>query len=267
MSATFPIALAHRGFSRDGAENSMAAFGAAVALGYRHLETDARVTADGVALAFHDSILDRVTNHTGRLADLNWHEVSAARIVDREPIPRLEDVLATFGDVEVNIDVKSDAAVGPTIDAIRRTGAWARVRLAAFSHARLQRLRAVAGPAVASALSPPEVLSLKVLERAPSLGRLPVRASLPGRVGLPPGTALPVRPGLAAQVPAAAGRFGVVTRRFVEAAHSRQIAVHVWTVNLPAEMTRLLDLGVDGIITDRADLLREVLRERGQWQS
>lgn len=255
---SLPVALAHRGFSRDGAENSMAAFQAAVALGYRHLETDSRVTADGVALAFHDSILDRVTNSTGRLIDLTWREVQAARIVDREPIPLLEDVLATFTQVEVNIDVKSDAAVGPTIDAIRRTGAWSRVRLAAFSHARLQRLRAVAGPGVASALSPPEVLTLKASERLPSWERLP------GSVPRPRG---PGRPGLAAQVPAAAGRLRVVTRRFVEAAHSRQIAVHVWTVNLPDEMARLLDLGVDGIITDRADLLREVLRERGQWQS
>lgn len=264
-----PVALAHRGFSRDGAENSMAAFSAAVALGYRYLETDSRATADGVALAFHDSILDRVTNSTGRLSDLTWREVRTARIVDREPIPLLEDVLAAFPGVEVNIDVKSDGAVGPTVDAIRRTGAWSRVRLAAFSHPRLQRLRAVGGPAVASALSPPEVLSLKASEHLPSAGRRPPRN---GRLGLRgalavPGSGLPARPRLAAQVPVTAGRLQVITQRFLQAAHSRQIAVHVWTVNVPDEMARLLDLGVDGIITDRADLLREVLQERGEWQS
>ncbi|MDQ1738379.1 MAG: glycerophosphoryl diester phosphodiesterase [Pseudonocardiales bacterium] len=245
------IGIAHRGFSPDGAENSMTAFQAAVDLGYRHLETDARVTGDGVALAFHDAILDRVTNSRGQLRQLSWREVSTARILDREPIPRLEEVLSAFGDeVSVNIDVKSDAAVGPTLDAIRRTNAWRRVRLAAFSPARLLQLRRSAGPGTPSALTATEVLALRHGRHG--------RFSLPGP---------PRRAGLAAQVPPRVGPLAVLQPQFLVAARARGIEVHVWTVNRRAEMIGLLDLGVDAIITDRADLLREVLRERGQWQA
>ncbi|HEX8092895.1 glycerophosphodiester phosphodiesterase family protein [Jatrophihabitans sp.] len=241
------IGIAHRGFSPDGAENSMTAFQAAVDLGYRHLETDARVTGDGVALAFHDPILDRVTNSRGELRRLSWREVRTARILDREPIPRLEEVLSAFGGgVSVNIDVKSDAAVGPTLDAIRRTNAWHRVRLAAFSPARLLQLRRSAGPGTPSALTATEVLALRH-----------------GRLGLLPGP--PRRTGLAAQVPPRVGPLEILQPRFLAAARARAIEVHAWTVNRRPEMVRLLDLGVDAIITDRADLLRDVLRERGQW--
>ncbi len=247
-SARPVIGIAHRGFSPDGAENSMAAFQAAIDLGYRHLETDARVTADGVALAFHDDMLDRVTNHRGQVRQLTWRQVSAARILEREPIPRLEDVLAAFAGASVNIDVKCDAAVGPTLDAIRRTNSWRRVRLAAFSPARLLRLRRIAGPDTASALTGPEVLAVKY-----------------GRWGFPAGP--PDRSGLAAQVPPRLGPLAVVGPAFIAAARGRGIEVHVWTVNQPAEMVRLLDLGVDAIMTDRADLLRELLRARGQWPS
>jgi glycerophosphoryl diester phosphodiesterase len=230
----------------------MAAFQAAVDLGYRHLETDARVTGDGVALAFHDAILDRVTNSCGELRRLSWQQVRTARILDREPIPRLEEVLSAFGDeVSVNIDVKSDAAVGPTLDAIRRTNAWHRVRLAAFSPARLLQLRRSAGPDTPSALTGTEVLALRY-------GRFD---GVSGRFSPPK------RAGLAAQVPPRAGPLEVLQPRFLAAARARGIEVHAWTVNRRSEMVRLLDLGVDAIITDRADLLRDVLRERGQWQA
>jgi len=242
------VGYAHRGFAPDGAENSMAAFQAAVALGYRHLETDARVTADGVAVAFHDDRLDRVTNHTGRLERQPWSRVRQARIQGREPIPELAAVLAEFADCFINIDVKSDAAIGPTLDAVRRAGAWSRVRLAAFSHRRLLALRTAAGPAVASALSPAEVLACATRRE------LPHRA---GRSGV----------GLAAQVPTGWSRFALVTRGFVEHAHRLGVQVHVWTINDRAEMQRLIDLGVDAIMTDRADVLKAVLTERDAWPS
>ena len=243
------VGIAHRGFSPDGAENSMTAFQAAVDLGYRHLETDVRATGDGVALAFHDPILDRVTNSCGQLRRLSWREVRTARILGREPIPRLDELLSAFGaEVSVNLDVKSDDAVGPTLDAIRRANAWRRVRLAAFSPARLLQLRRSAGPHTPSALTATEVLALRH-----------------GRFGVPSGP--PRRAGLAAQVPPQVGPLNILQPRFLAAARARGIEVHAWTVNRRAEMIRLLDLGVDAIITDRADLLRDVLRERGQWQT
>jgi glycerophosphoryl diester phosphodiesterase len=251
-----PIAFAHRGFSPDGAENSLAAFQAAVDLGYRHLETDARVSADGVAIAFHDFLLDRVTNHVGRLDSLSWAEISKARIMGREPIPRLEDVLGQFAGLSINIDVKSAAAVGPALDAIRRTNSWNRVRLAAFSDRRLAVLRSVAGPDVATGLSPNEILALKIASTRPFARRL-------GRREYPVRS---IRGDRAAQVPSGTAWLRLVDRAFIEASHHRGIPVHVWTINRRAEMIRLLDLGVDGIMTDRADVLRDVLQKRGEWR-
>lgn len=245
---SLPIAYAHRGFFPDGAENSLAAFQAAVDLGYQHLETDARVSGDGVAVAFHDRVLDRVTNDHGRLADLSWEQISRARIVGREPIPRLEDVLGQFPDAMINIDVKCHAAIGPTLDALRRTHAWDRTRLVAFSQSRVVALRRAAGPRTATALTPREIAAL--------------RSPVTRRIWRPPAGDVD----WAAQVPAGLGRLHLVDAEFVRAAHARDIAVHVWTINNVGEMNRLLDLGVDGIMTDRADLLREVLLARGQWQ-
>src|SRR4051812_40904198 len=131
-----PIAFAHRGFADGparGAENSLAAFEQAVALGYRYLETDVRVTADGVALAFHDARLDRVTDRSGVVAQLPYAVVRQARIGAREPIPLLTDVLAAWPSVRVNIDIKSDLGVAATVRAIKHTGALRRVCVGAFS--------------------------------------------------------------------------------------------------------------------------------------
>lgn len=236
-----PVGYAHRGFALDGGENSVAAFQAAVDLGFTHLETDARVTADGIALAFHDAVLDRVTNSTGPVARRTWVQLQQARIIGRHPIPRLDDLLDAFPDCHFNIDVKSDAAIGPTLDAVGRTRSWSRIRLAAFSHRRLVLLRSAAGPAVATALSPREVV-----------------ACLAHRLR-------PPRSATAAQVPTGWSRFALVNRGFVDRAHDLGVAVHVWTINERSEMERLFDLGVDAIMSDRADVLRDVLIERGAW--
>ena len=107
LDSTPPVAFAHRGFAPDGAENSMAAFENAVRLGYQYLETDVRVTADGVALAFHDAALDRVTDRRGRIAGLPWRVVQQARIAGTEPIPLLVDVLTAWPDVCINLDVNA----------------------------------------------------------------------------------------------------------------------------------------------------------------
>ena len=242
LGSPVPIAFAHRGFARGGDENSMAAFERAVDLGYRYLETDVRVTADGVALAFHDARLDRVTDRTGRVADLPWREVRRARIAGREPIPRLDDLLAAWPDVRINLDVKHAAAIGPTIDAIVRAGAVERVCVGAFSDARIAAVRAALGPRLCTSLGPREALRLRSRRPRPSGA-------------------------LCAQVPARVGRFAVVDRRYVEFAHQLGLQVHVWTVNARAEMERVLYLGVDGVMTDHADVLREVLIARRAWTS
>lgn len=243
MQPARSVGYAHRGFAPDGAENTMPAFRAAYQLGFRQLETDVRVTADGVPVLFHDPVLDRLTNQTGPLRRRTWAELAELRVAGAAPIPRLTDLLAGLADCFINLDLKVDEAVGPTLDALRATDAWGRVRLASFAHRRLLALRQAAGPAVASALSPAEVAALLAGRTA----RLPLGA---GR--------------LAAQVPVPPGPSRLI-ERLIRQAHRHGIEVHAWTVNDPARLRWLLDLGVDAIITDRLDLLRAVLIERGQW--
>ena len=225
----------------------MAAFQRAVDLGYRYLETDARATADGVAVAFHDGLLDRMTDRQGRLARRTWDEVRRARIGGTEPIPRLADVLGTWPDCFVNVDVKADGAVRATLDVLARTGAADRVCIAAFSDRRLAVLREALGPGVCTALGPLEISRLRVAGWRSGSDRSGFGA------------------GRAAQVPMRIGPVPFVDTRLVEAAHDRGLAVHVWTVNDAADMRTLLDLGVDGVMTDRADVLRTMLEERDAW--
>jgi glycerophosphoryl diester phosphodiesterase len=238
-----PIAFAHRGGAATGPENTMASFARAVELGYRYLETDARVTSDGVLLAFHDETLDRVSDLTGRLEDRPWSEVKKAR-VGGEPIPTLEELLSAFPHVRFNIDPKLDRAVEPLVRALRRTGSEERVCVAAFSDRRLLAVRRQTGGRVCTALGPH------------GIGRL--RAASYG---------VPVGPFGAAcvQVPLRHRGRPLVDARFVRAAHRRRLPVHVWTIDDADEMRRLLDLGVDGIMTDEPAVLKEVLVSRGQW--
>jgi glycerophosphoryl diester phosphodiesterase len=240
-----PIAFAHRGYARGGDENSLAAFQRAIDLGYRYLETDVRATADGVALAFHDSRLDRVTDRRGVVSQLGWSTVRGALIAGREPIPRLVDVLGSWPDVRVNIDVKSSTGVTPVVEALQRTGAGGRVCVTAFSDRRIAMLRDALGPQVVTGLGP--------------------RAATAVRLAVTRRRSLPPLPGRCLQVPPGLGRVPLVDARLIEAAHAARLAVHVWTVNDRAEMRRVLDLGVDGVMTDRAAVLRDLLRERGQW--
>src|SRR5215470_1844137 len=126
LDAPLPLAIAHRG-ANSAAENSMAAFASVIELGYRYVETDARATADGVLLAFHDATLDRVTDRSGRISALPYATVSRARIAGTEPIPVLSDALGTWPDVRFNIDVKEASAVRPLIELLRRDGLIDRV--------------------------------------------------------------------------------------------------------------------------------------------
>ncbi len=244
-----PIPFAHRGGAGDWPENTMPAFAGAVALGYRYVETDVHVTADGVLLAFHDDRLDRVTDRAGVIAELPYAEVARARVDGREAIPKFEDLLGAWPELRVNVDPKHDAAVEPLIAAIRRTGAVDRVGIGSFSDGRQQRLRGAFGPRLCVALGPRGTGAL----RAASVG-VPGSGWLVDRWGAG-----------CAQVPTHHGRVAIVDARFVRAAHRLDIAVHVWTIDDPVEMRRLLDLGVDGIMTDRPAVLKQVLAERGAW--
>ncbi|MFP4511809.1 MAG: glycerophosphodiester phosphodiesterase [Acidimicrobiales bacterium] len=238
-----PLAFAHRGGAGDWPENTMPAFEHAVALDYRYVETDVHVTSDGVLVAFHDEALDRVTDRGGLIRDLPWSEVSRARVDGREPIPLFEDILGTWPTLRINIDPKHDSAVDPLVEAIRRTDSVRRVCIGAFSDQRLERVRSALGPELCTSLGPRGIARLK----AASFG-VPLQLPAP-----------------CAQVPVKAKGVTVTDERLVAAAHRLGLQVHVWTIDDPDEMERLLDLGVDGIMTDRPAVLREVLERRGRW--
>ncbi|MGW4277122.1 glycerophosphodiester phosphodiesterase [Streptomyces seoulensis] len=240
-----PIPFAHRGGAADGLENTVAQFRRAVALGYRYIETDVHATADGRLVAFHDATLDRVTDGAGRIADLPWAEVARARVAGREPVPLFEELLETFPEVRWNVDVKAEPALRPLLEVIERGDAFARVCVGSFSEARVVRAQRLAGPRLATSYGTRGVLGLRLRSW-----------------GLP---AALRRSAVAAQVPVAQSGVPVVDRLFVRAAHARGLQVHVWTINEPERMHRLLDLGVDGIMTDHIDTLRAVMRERGVW--
>lgn len=239
-----PIGFAHRGGTGIHPENTLPAFAHAVSLGFTHLETDVHATADGVAVAFHDAELDRVTDSTGRISALAWSEVARARVGGTERIPRLDDLIDAFPSARFNLDPKSDEAVEPLVEVIRRTRSIERVCVTSFSGRRTRRVARELGPGLCHGLGPAGVLSL-------------VLRSI--RIPFPPGS------GQVAQVPVRYGPITVVTERFVRAARRAGIAVHVWTIDDTVEMERLLDMGVDGIMTDRPDRLRGVLERRGHW--
>ncbi|ATE54820.1 glycerophosphodiester phosphodiesterase [Actinosynnema pretiosum] len=248
LSGPNPRAFAHRGWhlgELEGMENSLSAMRRAVAEGFSYLETDVHTTSDGVVVVHHDSTLDRTTDGTGVVSQLPWARVREARVGGREPVVRLEELMEELPGAFLNIDVKSDAAVAPVVELLRRTGALGRVCLASFSDARLARLRRLLGPELLTSMGPRSVAALWAGCRLPGLAA--------------------AARGVIAQVPVNQGRLTVVDARFVRAAHRRGGEVHVWTVDEADEMRRLLDLGVDGLVSDRPDVLREVLRERGAW--
>ena len=240
-----PIPFAHRGGAADGVENTEAQFRRAVELGYRYIETDVHATADGRLVAFHDTTLDRVTDGAGRIAELPWAEVRQARVGGREPVPLFEELLAAFPEVRWNVDIKAEPALRPLLEVVERADAWDRICVGSFSEARVVRAQRLAGPRLATSLGTRGVLNLRLRSW-----------------GLP---AAVRRSAVAAQVPVAQSGVPVVDRRFVRTAHARGLQVHVWTINEPESMHRLLDLGVDGIMTDHIDTLRKVMEERGVW--
>src|SRR5262245_13326975 len=278
-----PLAFAHRGGAAHAPENSWRAFEHAVGLGYGYLETDVQATADGVLIAFHDRTLDRVTGQPGRVCRLTLREVAGARIGGTEPIPLLEDVLAAWPDVRFNIDVKDAPAIAPLPGVLRRTNAWDRVCVVSFSASRLRAPRRALGRPVCMAASPlgtamvrlgrPPVSSVPHrygFKRRSVAGPMAAAARRPGVPGIPGAVAgQPARP-LAERLAQAGVRCvqvpaPVATPPFIGRAHKLGLQVHVWTVNEHLAMEGLLDLGVDGIMTDETVALREVLIRRGQW--
>ena len=232
-----PIPFAHRGGTSDHPENTLPAFDHAVGLGYRYLETDVHLTADGVLVAFHDEDLSRTCGVEARIDQLSWKELAELRVDGSAPIPRMRELIENFPEARFNIDAKSDDSVDPLCDLVTELHMLDRVCLAAFSWKRLRRIRRRFHGRVLTNTSQNETASLVAL------------GYIPGNLTK------------AVQIPVRHGPVTVASERLIRRSHKRGCPVHVWTIDDADEMNRLLDMGVDGIMTDRPDLLNEVLDE------
>lgn len=251
-----PIAMAHRGSRLLWPENTMPAFEGAVQLGYRYLETDLHATNDEVLVCLHDDTLDRTTDGSGKVWAHSWAELQRLDAGFRfagdgdfpfrgrgVTIPSFEELVTTYPQTMITVDLKQSGIEGLLAEAVARFELWDRIIAGSFRDGRLRRFRHLTGRRVATSSGPQETLRMWLAARR-------------GR-----GTPIPAD---ALQVPVRYGPLTLVDERTVAAAHAAEKQVHVWTVNEPGEMRRLLDLGVDGLITDRPDLLRDLMLQRGR---
>lgn len=246
-------AFAHRGGFVDpadaGRENSIFAFAKAVEIGFGYLETDVHATSDGKLIAFHDDRLDRVTDRSGLIAQLTLAQVKKARINGTDEIPTLDEVLEQFSGVNLNIDIKAPGAVEPLVKTINAHRAHERVCVGSFSQTRLASFRRLMGSQVATSLSTAGVAWTSLVPVLPRLVNFP---------------------GASLQVPfyqtVRGHRIRVVNRRLLSVAHARDMRVHVWTINDQHQMRELIELGVDGLMTDRPQVLKQVCQEYRLWR-
>lgn len=244
--------MAHRGgHLEDEApirENSLHAFRQAVALGFNYLETDVHASRDGKLIAFHDSVLDRVTDMRGVVADLPFKHVRRARIGGMDQIPTVDELLEEFPNQRFNIDIKAAGAVEPLAETIKRHRAHDRVCVASFSERRLRAFRRLVGASVASSQSTLAVAWSLMVPKLPQVMNFS---------------------GQAFQIPVChqvmRTSIRVLTKRLMAVAHQRDMRVQVWTVNEVDEMRRLIEVGVGGIITDRIEVLKSVTQDFGIW--
>lgn len=244
LGETVPYGIAHQGGDDVAPGNTEASFANAVALGYTHIETDVQATSDGVLVVFHDEDLEPSTGVRGRIEDLTWAEVSELRVGDDHPLARFDEMVERFPETRFNIEPKADTAVEPLIELIERLDLADRIGIGSFDDTRVDRVARAVGPGLAT--SPGPVGLVRVLLTAI----------------LRPGGSVSYS---MVQIPTRYWILPLATRWLIGRYHRLGLQVHVWTINDEQEMNDLLDRGVDAIMTDRTELLRTVLRERGHW--
>lgn len=238
------LAFAHRGGNEFAPENSFRAFKSAVDIGYKYLETDVHLTKDGFLIAFHDDTLDRVTDKSGLIRDLTLSEIKKAKIAGTDEIPLLSELLNSFTDCFFNIDCKVDETVQPLINLINNKDFINRVCIGSFSQKRINFIRKSLGKDVKTSMGPAEVILSKFLSYT-SLG-YNFKSSY---------TSIPIR------------RYGInlLDERNINYLKSNNQKVIAWTINDEDQMKMLINIGIDGIMTDNLTLLKKVLIEESLW--
>jgi glycerophosphoryl diester phosphodiesterase len=243
LRGTGRIAMAHRGFTSFRLPmNSMGAFHEAAKLGFRYIETDVRATRDGVAVILHDRKLRPESGVPGAIDQLSWRDVRKANLGAAESIPALEELLSALPEMRINIDIKHASA-------IERANAHNRVLITSFSERRRRRALGLLSKRVASSAGTGAFLAV-LMTRTPGARAYAWRM---------------LHDSDCVQLPPRLGGLSIITPGLARAVHASGRQVHAWTVDDPDAMNALFDIDVDGIITDRADLLRDVLVARGEW--
>jgi len=241
LPSNTPAGFAHRGGTDIAPGNTMASFHHAVDKGYQYIETDVRLTADGVLVLFHDDDLSPTTDSSGAIEDQTWAQLSKVRIDGHHPIARLDELVETFPNVKLNIEPKSDRTVEALASFIADRVLVEKVCVGSFSGERVRRIRRLLGPRLCT-----------------SPGPLGVAICLMAAIVWPRWTP----PYGCVQIPASFKSIPILRPWLVRRLHRLGLQVHVWTINDRPTMIRLLDWGVDVIMTDRVELLASVLNER-----
>ena len=251
FSVEHPIRFAHRGSRILWPENTMHAFAGAVeGLGYNYLEIDVRLTSDHVPVIFHDAKLKRTTSGEGKIAEHTLAEVQAldaAYLFDSDNdyplrgtgigISTLEELYGTWPDVRLNIDLKAPGEEWAVAEVIRAFDAEHRTLIGSFNDRRIARFRRITRGRVAVSAGPTSAASMYVASRRGRTIHRKIQAyQLPFDY-----------------------RGASIDYKIIDAVHRAGAHIHLWTVNEPGDMRRFIDMGVDGIVTDRPDLLNEVL--------
>lgn len=244
LSPALPRIFAHRGFAKNDAENTLEAFYSAIIAGATHIESDLQVTRDGVAVLFHDDDLLRVAGLPLKVSQLTLGQLQGLELIDGGLIPTLEQALTAFPSARFNLDFKVWGSIQPAAEVINRLRANNRVLVASFSERRRAAALKQLGGKVASSAGSPRVLGLYI-------------ANLLGLKALINRLARPVQ---LLQLPVKVGLIRFDNRKFIASMAKAGLEVHFWTINEPAEMTRLIGLGAHGIVTDRTDLAVNTLR-------
>ncbi|MDO4916129.1 MAG: glycerophosphodiester phosphodiesterase family protein [Rothia sp. (in: high G+C Gram-positive bacteria)] len=253
--------FAHRGYAQDVPENTLAAFAAAQKFGVEWMEIDVNTTADGVVIVFHDFTLNRVAGVPGKVAEKTWQEIQQITLKGGHKIPSLAQVLQEFPQLKFNIDVKDEGSMRELPAVVAQAGAVDRVRIASFSERRragaVRALRKLlTGQKVKTSASEMAIVGFYVIAHTvPSLW--PVARAV-GKIFIEPFDSLQIPP----TYKVLGREVKVATPALIDMAHRYGYTVQLWTIDCPKEMKFFMERGVDGIVTNRTDVLMKILSEK-----
>ena len=244
INSTNIVPIAHRGASLLANENSIESFRRALDLGYRVLETDVHGSKDGTAYIFHDDTLERLTGESLRISDLKDTDIDSLKVNTSSIIPRLSSIIEEFPEGLFNLDAKTWEATTPIVNTIRKMQFSTKVCIGSFNNARINVIINELGPETCHSMGTSNVIKFFVG------AHLGIKQNFTSQC-----IQLPIK------------QFGIslITRKILKYADQLSIRIHFWTINDPTIMKKLIELNVDGIMTDDCILLKDVMQKHNEW--